>query len=100
MNDDGRLVFVAGLAESLPGSQVVLAADVPLSSPATGDADGDGNVDADDLQAFAVAMTPVDAIPEMPPSDDFLDSAETFDFDSDGDLDLTDYCNLTLRASF
>ena len=98
-NDHGRLVFGAALDRlGASDANAILLAEIPLSSPATGDQNGDGAVDSADFTAFTAAWTAVDAVPALPPSADFLDAVESFDFDADGDIDLLDYCELSRRA--
>ncbi len=66
----------------------------PTPTPASGDFDGDHDVDGEDLMAFVVCISGPELRPE--PADPFVTTCEVdcynaFDFDDDLDIDLADF---------
>ena len=59
---------------------------VDLILPIWGDADGDGDVELDDHAAFSACL--------VGPGGEVLSGCEMFDFDDDGDVDLSDFSGL------
>lgn len=100
--NEGDPGFVAPWGETdIDGQQRVQGGFVDMGADETpfwdGDADQDGDVDADDFAVLVECLAGPDTQPSPPPPMTADDCLEVFDFDEDDDVDLRDFADFRLR---